>query len=72
MVRHGCAKQLLKRQHFARAPSRPRAFSCPQGGAIIVAVAIPLITALTPLLADLLDKIPDPDAKAKATAAANA
>ena len=37
-----------------------------------MAVAIPLITALTPLLADLLDKIPDPDAKAKAAAAANA
>jgi hypothetical protein len=37
-----------------------------------MAVAIPLITALTPLLADLLDKIADPDAKAKATASANA
>ncbi|CAO3434332.1 3TM-type holin [Azospirillum endophyticum] len=37
-----------------------------------MAVAIPLITALTPLLADLLDKIPDPDAKAKAAASANA
>lgn len=37
-----------------------------------MAVAIPLITALTPVIADLIDKIPDPDAKAKATAAANA
>ena len=37
-----------------------------------MAVAIPLITALTPLVADLLDKIPDPDAKAKAAASANA
>lgn len=37
-----------------------------------MAVAIPFITALTPLLADLLDKIPDPDAKAKAAASANA
>lgn len=37
-----------------------------------MAVAIPLITALTPLLADLLDKIPDPDARAKAATAANA
>ncbi|CAO3357706.1 3TM-type holin [Azospirillum melinis] len=37
-----------------------------------MAVAISLITALTPVIADLLDKIPDPDAKAKATAAANA
>lgn len=35
-------------------------------------VAIPLITALTPLLADLLDKIPDLDAKAKAVVTANA
>lgn len=37
-----------------------------------MAVAIPLITALTPVIADLLDKIPDPDAKAKAAASANA
>ncbi len=37
-----------------------------------MAVTIPLITALTPVIADLIDKIPDPDAKAKATAAANA
>ncbi|WP_377810634.1 3TM-type holin [Azospirillum sp. A29] len=35
-----------------------------------MAVAIPLITALTPVIADLIDKIPDPDAKG--TAAANA
>lgn len=37
-----------------------------------MAVAIPLITALTPLIADLIDRIPDPDAKAKAAAEANA
>lgn len=37
-----------------------------------MAIAIPLITALTPVIADLIDKIPDPDAKAKASAAANA
>ncbi|MDR6770393.1 3TM-type holin [Azospirillum sp. BE72] len=37
-----------------------------------MAVAIPFISALTPVIADLIDKIPDPDAKAKATAAANA
>ncbi|PGH58241.1 hypothetical protein CRT60_09935 [Azospirillum palustre] len=37
-----------------------------------MAVAIPLITALAPLLSDLIDRIPDPDAKAKAAAEANA
>ena len=37
-----------------------------------MAVAIPLITALTPLISDLIDRIPDPDAKAKAAAEANA
>ena len=37
-----------------------------------MAVAIPLITALTPLISDLIDRIPDPDAKAKAAASANA
>lgn len=37
-----------------------------------MAVAIPLITALTPLISDLIDSIPDPDAKAKAAASANA
>ncbi|WP_372397117.1 3TM-type holin [Azospirillum sp. HJ39] len=37
-----------------------------------MAVAIPLITALTPLVADLLGKIPDPEEKAKAAASANA
>ena len=37
-----------------------------------MAVAIPIITALTPLIADLIDRIPDPDAKAKAAAEANA
>ncbi|SMF92330.1 hypothetical protein SAMN02982917_0564 [Azospirillum oryzae] len=33
-----------------------------------MAVAIPLITALTPLISDLIDRIPDPDAKAAAEA----
>lgn len=37
-----------------------------------MAVAIPLITALTPLISDLIDRIPDPDANAKAAAEANA
>lgn len=37
-----------------------------------MAVAIPLITALAPLAADLIDRIPDPDAKAKAAADVNA
>lgn len=37
-----------------------------------MAVAIPLITALAPLVSDLIDRIPDPDAKAKAAADANA
>lgn len=37
-----------------------------------MAVAIPLVTALTPLISDLIDRIPDPDAKAKAAASANA
>lgn len=37
-----------------------------------MAVAIPLISALAPLISDLIDRIPDPDAKAKAAAEANA
>ncbi|CAO3409403.1 hypothetical protein [Azospirillum largimobile] len=37
-----------------------------------MAVAIPLVIAFTPVIADLIDKIPDPEAKAKAAASANA
>lgn len=44
---------------------RPPTYTAAESSAVID-------TALTPLLADLLDKIPDPDAKAKAAASANA